>query len=347
MSAALERSVDLMIAVASAAALWFGAQQVLKATLTPGELLVFLFYFKRGFRPMRDYAKYSARIAKAAAAAERVTAVLDEAAPSCAIAQPRAAAPDFHGEIEFDDVTFSYADGSTGLRNVSFRIAAGENVVIAGASGSGKTTLLNLLCRLYTPTQGTISIDGVPIDSYELSSYRARLNVVLQDGTLFSASVSDNIRLLSPDASDDDVAAAARLAGADEFIERLPAGYDTELGERGLSLSRGQRQRIALARAAIRPAPLLLLDEPTTGLDAANEMRVIAAIDTLARSATTILVTHRPPIGFAFDRVLLVEDGTISEVSDAERLSNDADAFRQLQSRSVPPVVRPAGALSR
>lgn len=329
MSAALERSVDLMIAVATAVALWFGANLVMTSALSPGELLVFLFYFKRGFRPMRDYAKYSARLAKAAAAAERVTEILDQV-PLEQDVEHVVEAPNFRGEIEFDDVSFAYDDGTIGLRNASLTIAPGETAMIMGPSGSGKTTLLNLLTRLYLPQSGTIRIDGHPISDFSTRSYRAQFGMVLQDGMLFSATVNENIALLQPDASAEEIMAAARLACADEFIERLPDGFDTLLGERGLSLSRGQRQRIAVARAAICPAPVLVLDEPTTGLDAANETAVMEGVAKLASRSTTILVTHRYPRNLKVDRLFLMRDGLLIEQTDRNYSLADEGAFRQL-----------------
>lgn len=329
LSAGLERSVDLLIAVGTAVALWFGAQQVLKSALTPGELLVFLFYLKRGFRPMRDYAKYSARLAKASAAAERVIEILDQIPREndSSNGQP---APNFSGLVAFDSVSFNHSDGSMGLEDANFIIEPGETVLIVGPSGSGKSTLLNLLMRLYSPQSGTISVDGIDIATLNAESYRNQFNVVLQDGLLFTSSVRDNIALLRPEATDEEVIEAARLAHAHEFIERLPDGYDTVIGERGVSLSRGQRQRLAIARAAIRAAPILVFDEPTTGLDTVAESAVITSIESLSRGMTTFIVAHRPPDGLSVDRLLVVRNGRLSEYTDVSAAMAGDARFHKL-----------------
>lgn len=315
MTAGLERSVDLLIAAGSAFALWFGARQVIGQIITPGELLVFLFYMKRGFRPMRDYAKYSARLGKASAAAERVVEILNETPISKSENEGRIAA-EISGDIEFQNVCYSYPDASPGLLNANFRIRAGETVMIIGPSGGGKSTLLNLLLNLHRPQRGKILVDGIDIDSFSTDSYRSQFNVVVQDGLLFSASVKENIALSRPDASMEEIEAAATLANADDFIDKLPAGYQTRVGERGVSLSQGQRQRIAIARAAIRSAPMLILDEPTTGLDPVNERAVCNSIGKLANNRTTLWVTHSPPDEVSFDRIFIVRDGRVYEAAD-------------------------------
>lgn len=320
MTAGLERSVDLLIAVGSAFALWFGARQVINLTLTPGELLVFLFYLKRGFRPMRDYAKYSARLGKASAAAERVTEILDQM-PVAATESDSPDAPRFAGEIHFDKVSFCYPDGSVGLQDVDLHIRAGETAMIIGPSGGGKSTLLNLLLRLHEPQSGRILVDGTDISSYSKDSYRSQFNVVLQDGLLFTASARENIALMEPNASDADVIAAARTANAHEFIRRLPNGYDTQIGERGVSLSQGQRQRIAIARAAIRSSRIFVLDEPTTGLDSANETAVTESIEKLSEGVTTLLVTHNPSSALSVDRTFIVQHGSVQELQGALTLT--------------------------
>lgn len=330
MTAGLERSVDLLIAAGSAFALWFGARQVIGQALTPGELLVFLFYMKRGFRPMRDYAKYSARLGKAAAAAERVVEILAET-PAGKDENQGAIAVDLAGDIRFEHVCYSYPDGSPGLLNANFHIRAGETAMIIGPSGSGKSTLLNLLLNLYKPQRGTVYVDGNDINSFSTDSYRSQFNVVLQDGLLFTGTVRENIALLRSDASDEDVVAAASLARAHDFIERLPDGYETRVGERGVSLSQGQRQRIAIARAAIRSAPMIVLDEPTTGLDSCNEKAVSDSIAKLAEDKTTLWVTHNPPREVSVDRVFVVRGGRIQEIADIESIFSANIALSQSQ----------------
>jgi ATP-binding cassette, subfamily B, bacterial len=325
MSAGLERAVDMLIAIGSAIALWFGARQVMAATLSPGEFLVFLFYLKRAFRPMRDFAKYSARLAKASAAAERVLDIFGSA-QTVSGEKRKTPAKAVNGLIQFDDIGFCYPDGQLGIATTNLVVQPGETVLITGPSGSGKSTLLNLLLRLYEPQQGCIRLDGIDIREYALDSYRNQMSVVLQDGYLFTATVRDNIALLSPEASDQDVQRAATLANCDGFIRQLAEGYDTMVGERGASLSRGQRQRIAIARAAIRPSPILILDEPTTGLDAGNIDLIVQSMQELAAKRTTFIVSHHRLTGLPVDRVWMVENGTITE---SDRYSSWHTGFGQ------------------
>ncbi len=308
----LERSIDLFAAIAMAVVLWCGARLTLSHELTPGELLVFLFYLKRSFKPIRDFAKYTARLAKASAAGERVLEIL-EAEPEVRNRPNAVSAPRSPEVIEFSGVGFAYTPGHEVLRGVSFRVQAGEQVAILGPSGSGKSTLASLLLRLYEPTHGAIMVDGRPLSDFTLESWRESISTVLQDTLLFAATIKENIALGSPKADMDAIIAAARLANAHDFIVALPEGYDTQVGERGVTLSRGQRQRIAIARAAIKKAPILLLDEPTTGLDRANERCVNEALGRLATRRSTLHITHRLDSVSRADRILYLVNGSLVE----------------------------------
>jgi ATP-binding cassette, subfamily B, bacterial len=199
------------------------------------------------------------------------------------------------------------------LEGVEFEVPAGGQVALVGPSGIGKSTALSLLLRLYDPTAGRVLIDGQDARSFTLASLRAQVSVVLQDGLLFAASVRDNIAYASPGATAEEVEAAARLASADGFIRALPQGYDTVLGERGVTLSHGQRQRLAIARAAVRKAPLLVLDEPTTGLDEENERAVVEALGRLARGRTSFVVTHDLGLASRADLILYLDRGGVAE----------------------------------
>jgi ATP-binding cassette, subfamily B, bacterial len=225
------------------------------------------------------------------------------------------------------------------LRGLDFDAAPGQMVALVGESGIGKTTIANLLLRLYDPQAGRILIDGRDIRGYTLESLRGRMSAVLQDTTLFAASVRDNIAYGAPDCSAAEVEAAARLAHAHEFIRALPAGYDTVLSERGVTLSSGQRQRIALARAAVRQGRILILDEPTTGLDEVSERAVIAAIENLARTATTLLITHDLRLAARADQILYLSDGRVAERGTHEELlaaRGEYSATYRLQSAARP-----------
>lgn len=312
LSATLERSTDLLSGLSTAMTLWFGAHLVLRGDLTPGDLVVFLAYLKNTFRPIRDFAKNSSRIAKATAAGERIADLLEEQPQIRECADAREAGR-FAGRIDLRGVRFAHADGKPVLDGLDFSIAAGELVALVGASGAGKSTLLSLLLRLHDPVAGQVLIDGQDIRGLTLRSLRAQVGVVLQDNLFLASTVRENIALSRPEATDAQVEAAARLVGAHDFIVELPEGYDTVLAERGASLSSGQRQRLALARAALRQCPILLLDEPTTGLDPDNEALVSAAIHRLAERATVLLITHDMALAAGADRVLVLAAGRLVE----------------------------------
>ena len=313
LSAGLERSVDILLAIATGLVLWYGATLALRGQLTPGDLLVFLTYLRRAFNPVQDFAKYTGRLGKATAAGERVLELLDRPARVCDL--PGAvAAPAFRGEVRLENVTFGYdPDGPPVLEDLTLEVRPGECVAVAGPSGIGKSTLANLLLRFYDPCAGRLVIDGRDVREYTLKSLREQVAVVLQDAVLFGASVRDNIAHGKPECSEEDVLAAARLANAHEFISALPDGYDTVLGERGATLSGGQRQRIAIARAAIRQARLLVLDEPTTGLDEENARAVVDALARLWEGRTTFLITHDLQLASRADRIVYLEERRVAE----------------------------------
>jgi ATP-binding cassette, subfamily B, bacterial len=311
--ASLERSVDVFIALGTALVLWYGAQLVLRGALTPGDLLVFLTYLKSAFKPVKDFAKYTGRLSRAAASGERILDLLNKTPEirNLPEAQP---APPFRGEVRFEQLSFGYEPGRPVLQEVDLAVRAGEQIAVVGPSGNGKSTLMNLLLRLYDSTAGRIMIDGRDIRTYTLESLRTQFSVVLQDSCLFAASVKDNIAYGAPDgATNLEIEAAARLANAHEFIMSLPRGYDTILSERGASLSGGQRQRIAIARAAVRKAPILILDEPTVGLDEENEQAVTEALQRLAAGRTTFLITHNLELAARANRIVYLEDGRVLE----------------------------------
>ena len=329
LAAGLERIVDVQIAIALALVLWFGARHVLAGTLSPGELLIFVFYLKRVFRPLRDFAKYTSRLAKASASGERVLEVLQQ--ESDIQDQPGAkVAPAFRGDICFQDIHFGYVEAHPVLKGIQLDIRAGETIAIVGTSGSGKTTLSNLLLRLYDPQQGKVLIDQQDIRGLTLASLRKQMSVVLQDGLLFSGTVLENIMIGQPEATQEAVEEAARIANAHAFIEQLPQGYQTPVGERGVTLSQGQRQRIAIARAALQNTPILILDEPTTGLDKDNEHKVSQALKRLAQGRTTLYITHRLEAALQADRVALFAQGRILACTTPHELMETNQSFMEL-----------------
>src|SRR5437870_4700075 len=222
-------------------------------------------------------------------------------------------APPLRGRIEFRDVSFEYETGRTVLSHINLAIAPGEKIAIVGASGTGKCTLVSLVPRFDDPSAGEVRIDGEDIRGYTLQSLREQISLVLQDQLLFSGTIRENIAFGRPGASDEEIAAAAVTANADEFIQRLPEGYETLVAERGTTLSGGQKQRIAIARAILRGAPILILDEPTTGLDAAAEQTVMSALERAAAGRTTLIIAHHLTSVRLVDRILVLDRGRIVE----------------------------------
>jgi ATP-binding cassette subfamily B protein len=229
-------------------------------------------------------------------------------------------APPFEGNVSFRQVSFSYDSDRPVLQQVDFDVPAGQHVALTGPSGMGKSTLASLILRLYDPSHGSVMIDGRDIREYTLASLRSQISVVLQDSILFAADVWDNIAYGAPDATHEEIIAAAELANAHQFICQLPEGYETVLGERGTTLSHGQRQRIAIARAAIRRVPILVLDEPTTGLDEENERAVVEALRRLAVGRTTFLISHDLRLTAGADVILYLEDSRAREFGAHDEL---------------------------
>lgn len=311
LSAGLERRTDLVIGLGTAAVLVLGGLRVLAGALTPGELVVFLAYLKSAFKPMRDVAKYTGRLAKAAASGERLLDVL-AAVPDIADRPGARPAPRFRGDVRFVGVHVSHGRDLPALRGVDLDVPAGTRVGVLGPSGSGKSTLGALLPRLVDPDRGAVLIDGVDLRTWTLASVRAQVAVVLQESVLFAASVRENIGYGRPGATDAQIEAAARAANAHDFITALAHGYDTVLGERGATLSGGERQRLAIARALLRDAPIVVLDEPTASLDDANRQAVQAALRRLTAGRTTFLISHDPDELADCDVLVWVERGVVA-----------------------------------
>lgn len=312
LSATLQRTIEILVAIATALVMWRGVQLVLRGTVTPGDLLVFINYLKSAFKPTRQLAKHVAKISKATASGERIIDLLN-VVPAIRDSRGAIEAPAFNGDVNFNRVSFAYDSGKTVLKSLSFDVKAGQRVALVGPSGGGKSTLVSLLLRLYDPLEGQIAIDGRDLREYKIESLRRQISIVLQDSVLFGVSVRDNIAYGALGATDSEVKAAARLANAHDFIMALPQGYDTLMSERGSTLSGGQRQRIAIARAAVRKAPIVVLDEPTVGLDNKSEQAVTEALDRLTANCTTFLITHDLRTSENADQIFYVENGTILE----------------------------------
>lgn len=310
LSAGLERKTDVLVGLATALVLYVGARRVLAGALTPGELVVFLTYLKTGLKPLRDLAKYTGRLAKAGASGERIIDLLDTS-PDIVDGSWARPAPRLRGDVRFEGVEVSYGSGLPVLRGLDLAVRPGERVAVVGPSGAGKSTLVSLLTRLRDPDEGRVLLDGQDIRDLTVASVRAQVSIVLQESVLFSGTLRDNILFGRPEASEQEVQDAARLAGAADFIGRLPDGYDTVVGERGSTLSGGERQRIAIARAAIRDAPIVVLDEALTGLDETTEREVVAALRRLTEGRTTFVITHDLDAATDADRIVTVENGLV------------------------------------
>ena len=324
-----ERTVEVLVAIATSIVLWRGVQLVMAGTVTPGDLLVFITYLKVAFKPMRQLAKYTGQIAKAIASGERIIDLL-EIVPEVRDTKWSYLAHPFRGMVEFRCVSFAYEDRSNTIDNLSLTVLPGQKVALVGASGGGKSTLVSLLLRLYDPQQGRILIDGHDIKEYTLDSLRKQISIVLQDSILFATTIKENIAYGCVEATDKEIKIAARLANAHDFIMALPEGYDTVVGERGATLSGGQRQRIAIARAAIRNAPIVILDEPTVGLDNHSERLVTDALDRLTQTSTTFLITHDLRTARNANQIFYLEGGQVLERGTHEQLMQQGKHYATL-----------------
>ncbi|MBY9073987.1 ABC transporter ATP-binding protein/permease [Nocardioides sp. WL0053] len=312
-------ALDVVVAVATAALVWLGAQRVVSGALTPGDLIIFTSYLRDFFGPTRSLSKLPAQLARAGVRAARIADIL-EREPAIVDRPDAIAATPPRQELRLDDVTFAYEPGRPVLKDVDLTIPVGQTLAIVGPTGAGKSTIAALLCRLQDPTSGRVLMDGVDLRDVTGESLHAQVGLVLQEAQLFRASVRENIAYPRPRASLDEIVEAARVALAHDFITALPHGYDTVLAERGASLSGGQRQRIALARAVLHGAPVLVLDEPTTGLDARSEHAVLRALERVGASRTVVVITHRMAAAMTADDIVVLDGGLVVEHGNHEAL---------------------------
>lgn len=328
-AARLERTVDVLIAIGTSLVLWRGAYLVLDQRLSPGDLIVFLAYLKNAYKPMRDVAKYTGRIAKAAACGDRLLEVM-ETTPEITNCPGAIKAPQRIQEIIFDHVSFTYDQKSNALSDVVLTAEISQVIALVGPSGAGKSTLMNLLLRLYDPSSGMIMFNGKNLREFTFESIRGRIALVPQDNDLFAVSVHENIAYGLEDVSRTDVIVAAKTARAHEFIMELPEHYDTIVSERGLSLSGGQRQRIAVARAALRCAPILILDEPTASLDHDNAVQIRAALRDLCHDRITFVIAHDLTTVEEADLIVCFDHGSITEQGTYQELIVNDGAFAKI-----------------
>jgi subfamily B ATP-binding cassette protein MsbA len=312
MKARLAPMVDVIVAVGTCLVLGYGARLALAGEISPGILILFIFYLKQLYKPLKELSKMTNTVSKALVSYERIQEVfgVESRVRDLPGAQE---APPFKGLIEFDKVTFGYGSGMTVLKKVSLKLEPGQVGAIVGPSGTGKTTIASLIPRFFDPQDGAIRIDGIDVRQFTLKSLRDQISFVLQDTLLFRGTIWENIAYGRPDAPPEDTIRAAELANAHDFITNMPMGYWTPVGERGTTLSGGQRRRIAIARAIVRNTPILILDEPTTGLDAASEQAVTEALERLMKGRTCLVIAHHLSTIQRADVIFVVKDSEIVE----------------------------------
>ena len=294
-----------------------------------GTLITFIMYVGMFFGPIFDLTNFYNTIQSAFAAAERIFEILD-VKPEIRDREDAVEIPPIKGEIEFRNVTFEYKPGKPVLRNVSFHIKPKETVALVGPTGAGKSTIIKLICRFYEPKSGQILIDGYDIRKVKMKSLRRQIGIVPQETILFSGTIMDNIRYGRIDASDEEVIAAAKIVGAHEFIERLPKGYETRIGEGGAGLSVGQKQLIAFARALIRNPAILIMDEATSSIDPYTDLLIRKAMKALLKDRTSIIIAHRLSTVRDADRILVIDDGRIVEEGTHEELIEKGGLYSHL-----------------
>lgn len=344
--AMLSPIVAVTVSLCTAFVLYRGSSLILAGAMTAGGLTVFLSYLSKFFKPVQDLATMTNTIAQAAVGVDRIRAILD--ADTVIPQRPEARDPQaLKGEIEFKNVAFSYNDEAKVLTDVSFSIKAGQMVGVVGPTGCGKSTIVSLIPRFYDPTGGSVKIDGVDLRDYKFLALRDQIGYVLQETVLFAGSVRDNIAYGREDVAEAQIVEAAKLANADEFIQRMPHGYDTLVGERGDTLSGGQRQRIGIARAIVRNNPILILDEPTAALDTESEQLVMEALERLMKGRTVITIAHRLSTIRNADKIVVLKGGVVAEEGSHDELLARNGVYAELykiQFSTPPPASSVAAA---
>jgi ABC-type multidrug transport system fused ATPase/permease subunit len=309
-----------------------GGSYVMRGRLTVGQLIVVINYLGAVYGPLSAIAHTTGQVQGALAGAKRVRAMFAMVPET--VEEPGAIeATAIKGDIRFENVGFTYPSGAQVLHDIAFEVKPGQMIALVGLTGAGKTTLVSLIPRFYDATSGRVTIDGVDVRQYRVRSLRSKIGIVLQDPVLFSGTIADNLRYGRLDATDEEIEQAARAAHAHEFIVRLPKGYDTEIAEAGGSLSGGERQRLSVARAILKNAPILILDEPTSSLDAISEEIVFSALRRLRAGRATIVIAHRLSTVRDADRILVLDGGQIAAQGRHEELLKTSQLYRRMCAR--------------
>ena len=322
-------TVELILVSGTVLVVWLAAPQVIADEMTLGALVAYLAYLTRFYDPLKGLSRANFQIQKAMGAAQRIYAVLDTPLESTATSTGVLVSKS-SGKLTFRNVDFAYDPKRPVLSDFSLEVQPGEVVAMVGSSGAGKTTLINLLLRFYRPTAGTISLDGIPLDTLDVQSLRSQISLVSQDPFLFSTTVRENILYGNPKAGQQLVEQAAKNANIHEFIVSLPRGYETLVGQRGVALSGGQRQRISLARAFLKDSPVLLLDEATTSVDSEAEALIQDALEKLTVGRTTMIIAHRLSSLHRAQRIIIMEGGRITEEGSHQSLLARPSLYRKL-----------------
>ena len=322
--------VGVLFALGTVAVIWLTARQVISGRLSPGDVVLMVGYIALLFKPLESLAQTASSLQGAAAGAQRVFEILDRRPNPGDRPDARALTAPAVGDIEFRQVTFSYPTGRPVLQDINLKIPSGTSLAIVGPSGAGKSTLVSLLPRFYDPTAGQVLLDGFDIRTLRLDSLRQQIAIVPQEPVLFDVTIGENIAYSNPQADRDEIRAAARAAGALDFIDQLPRGMETMIGERGVMLSGGQRQRLSLARAFLKDAQIIILDEPTTGLDAQTEADLLSALRRLMFGRSTIIISHQLHTVEFVDRIAVLDQGCIVECGRHEELVESHGLYRKL-----------------
>lgn len=315
--------IEVITAIGTCIIIWYGGVQIMGEQLTRGELVAFLAYVRMYYMPVRQLSRVYSTMQSAMAASERIFEIMDTR-PQVVELPNAVEMPTIVGHVVYENVSFAYEEGEYVLHDMSLTAEQGETVAIVGPTGAGKSTIVSLLARLYELRKGDIYIDGYNIKDVTLSSLRKQMGIVLQDSFLFSGTVRENIRYGKLDAADDDIINAAKAVSAHQFISQLPAGYETEVGERGTKLSVGQRQLVSFARALLADPRILILDEATSSVDAYTEMLIQRALEELLKNRTSFVIAHRLSTIINADKLLVIDNGRIVETgTHLELLAQD------------------------